>query len=140
MGIGTLVGMWVVDGELLQYVGNLALNSGRGPWGMHVDRYLGGNVGFRWGTFAILWGTLHSTVAGDHGECMGIGVLVGMWVLDGEILQFVGNLALNSGRGPWGMHGDWCLGGNVGFRWGTFAICEEPCTQQWQGTLGNAWG
>ena len=85
-------------------------------------------------------GNLALNIAGDHGECMGIGVLVGMWVLDGELLQFVGNLALNSGRGPWGMHVDRYLGGNVGFRWGTFAICEEPCTQQWQGTLGNAWG
>ena len=139
MGICTLVGMWVLDGELLQFVGNLALNSGKGPWGMHGDRYLGGNVGFRWGTFAILWGTLHSTVAGAPGECMGICTLVGMWVLDGKFLQFVGNLVLNSGKGPWGMHGDRYLGGNVGFRWGTFAICGEPCTQQWQGTLGNAW-
>ena len=92
------------------------------------------------GNFCNLWGTLHSTVAGDPGECMGIGTLVGMWVLDGELLQFVGNLALNSGRGPWGMHVDRYLVGNVGFRWGTFAICGEPCTQQWQGTLGNAWG
>ena len=56
-------------------------------------------------------------MAGDPGECMGIGTLVGMWVLDGELLQFVGNLALNSGRGPWGMHVDRYLGGNVGFRW-----------------------
>ena len=140
MGIGVLVGMWVLDGELMQFVGNLALNSGKGPWGMHGDRYLGGNVGFRWGTFAILWGTLHSTVAGAPGECMGIGTLVGMWVLDGELLQFVGNLALSIDMGPWGMHVDMYLGGNVGFRWGTFAICGEPCTQQWQGPLGNAWG
>ena len=48
MGICTLVGMWVLDGEFLQFVGNLVLNSGNGPWGMHGDRYLGGNVGFRW--------------------------------------------------------------------------------------------
>ena len=100
--------------ELLQFVGNLALNSGRGPWGMHGDMYLGGNVGFRWGTFAILWGTLHSTVAGDPGECMGIGTLVGMLVLDGELLQFVGNLVLSIDMGPWGMHGD--LGFKVRFR------------------------
>ena len=79
-------------------------------------------------------------MAGAPGECMGIGTLVGMWVLDGEILQFVGNLALSSDRGPRGMHVDRYLGGNVGFRWGTFAICEEPCTQQWQGTMGNACG
>ena len=69
------------------------------------------------GNICNLWGTLHSTVAGDPGECIRVGTLVGMWVLDGELLQFVGNLALNSGRGPRGMHVDRYLGGNVGFRW-----------------------
>ena len=53
-----------------------------------------------------LWGTLLTTVARGHGQCMGIDTFVGMCDLDGEHLQFVGNLAHNCGKGPSAMHGD----------------------------------
>ena len=58
------------------------------------------------GNICNLCGTLLTTVAWGHGQCMGIGTIVIMCDLDGEHLQFVGNLAHNSGRGSWAMHGD----------------------------------
>ena len=69
MVIGTIVGLFDLDGEHLQFVGSLL-----------------------------------TTVAGGHGQCMGIDTFVGMCDLDGEHLQFVGNLAHNCRKGPWAIN------------------------------------
>ena len=58
------------------------------------------------GKFCILWGILPLTVARRHGQCIRICSLVRIGVLDGEPVQSLGNLASNSGMGPWAIEED----------------------------------
>ena len=65
------------------------------------------------GNICNLWETLLTTVARGHGQRIGIGTIVEMCDLDGDHLPFVGNLAHNSGGGPWAIHGHRYFCGNV---------------------------